>query len=112
MIVAEVSIEPIGTGTPSYGDLVAESVKVLKGQNDVTYDITAMGTILEGDREKVIRLVNEMTEACFKAGAKRCLTNVRLDERRDRPMLPMEEMERQIEQKLGIAPGPRMGTRI
>ena len=111
MVIAEVSIEPIGTGTPSYSDLVAASVTVLKGQKDVKYDVTAMGTILEGERSNVLKLVEDMTEACFKAGAKRVLTSLRLDERRDRPMHHMDEMEREVEQKAGTAPGPRMGTR-
>ncbi len=110
MIVAEVSIEPVGTGRASYSDIVAESVKVLGHQKDVKYQVTAMSTVLEGDRNAILRVVHEMEEACFKAGAKRCVTNLRIDERRDKPMHGIQEMERVIETKIGQTrqPGIRM----
>ncbi|MCL5957742.1 MAG: MTH1187 family thiamine-binding protein [Chloroflexi bacterium] len=106
MIVAEVSIEPIGTGKASYSDIVAESVKALERQKDVKYEITAMSTVLEGDRSTILRAVQEMEEACFKAGAQRCVTNLRIDERRDKPMHGIQEMERVVETKIGQPPQP------
>lgn len=108
MVIAEVSIEPIGTCDPSYSDIIAESVKVLERQKDVKYEVTAMSTVLQGERGRVLQLVSEMEEACFKAGAKRCVTNLRIDERRDKPMHPIEEMEREVETKVGQARQPRM----
>ncbi len=108
MVVAEVSIEPIGMGDPSYSNVVAESVKVLERQKDVKYQITAMSTILEGERNRILQVVQEMEDACFKAGAKRCITNLRIDERRDRPMHHMQEMEREVETKTGTSQQSRM----
>lgn len=102
MAVAEVSIEPLGTGTPSIGDLITACVSVLQKQQDVKWEVTAMGTILEGDRSRIMSLVQEMDDACFRAGAKRVVTNVRIDERSDKA-LHMQDMEREVESKLGLA---------
>ncbi|MCL5957777.1 MAG: MTH1187 family thiamine-binding protein [Chloroflexi bacterium] len=103
MVVAEVSIEPIGMGDPSYSNVVAESVKVLERQKDVKYQITAMSTILEGDRNRILQVVQEMEDACFRAGAKRCVTNLRIDERRDQPMRNIQQMEHEVEAKAGVS---------
>lgn len=100
MVVAEVSIEPIGTSSPSYSDIVTACVSALSKQPDIKFDVTAMGTILEGEREKVLRAVSDMEDACFRAGAQRVVTNLRIDERRDRPMKPAQEMEREVEQRI------------
>ena len=110
MIVAEVSIEPIGTGKASYSDIVAESVKALERQKDIKYEIGAMSTVLQGDRNAILRVVQEMEEACFKTGAKRCVTNLRIDERRDKPMHSIQEMERVVETKIGQA--RQAGTQV
>ncbi|MBI2953690.1 MAG: MTH1187 family thiamine-binding protein [Chloroflexi bacterium] len=100
MVVAEVSFEPIGTADPSYSDIVTACVSVLNRQKDVKFDVTAMGTILEGERDKVLKVVSDMEEACFKAGAPRVITNLRIDERHDMPMKSAQQMEAEVEQKL------------
>lgn len=107
MVVAEVSFEPIGTGSTSYSDIVTACVGVLNQQKDVKFDVTAMSTILEGDRDRVLKAVADMEEACFKAGAKRVITNLRIDERRDGPMKSAQEMESEVEQNLGGRQGIR-----
>ena len=50
MVVAEVSIEPIGTGSPSIGEFVTACVELLEKERDLKFQVTAMGTIVEGDR--------------------------------------------------------------
>ncbi|MDA8188402.1 MAG: MTH1187 family thiamine-binding protein [Dehalococcoidales bacterium] len=100
MVVAEVSFEPIGTGSPSYSDIVTACVSVLNQQKDLKYDVTAMGTIIEGERDRVLKVVSDMEEACFKAGARRVVTNLKIDERRDIAMKSMQEMEREVEQRI------------
>ncbi len=101
MAVAEVSIEPVGTCSASIGDLITACVGVLQQQQDVKWDVTAMGTILEGDRGRILSLVQQMDDACFRAGAPRVLTNLRIDERSDK-LLHMDEMEREVESNLGL----------
>ncbi len=99
MAVAEISLEPVGTCSASISDIITESVKMLKGEPNVRFDVTAMGTIVEGDAHQILSLAECMREACFKAGATRVITTIRLDERRDKAM-SMQEMEREVEQRL------------
>jgi len=54
MAIAEVSIIPLGTSTPSVSKYVARAVSVLRQEKDVKYELTSMGTIIEGDLEKII----------------------------------------------------------
>jgi uncharacterized protein (TIGR00106 family) len=86
MIIVEVHIAPIGTGNASMGALVAETVKVAK-RRGVSYEINPMGTTIEGtDLQQLLSVVAEMHEAVFKQGAKRVITFVHIDERRDKEL--------------------------
>ena len=84
MVVAEVSIVPIGTGTPSVSSYVAGVLEVLKQEKDVTYQLTAMGTIIQGDLNRVLSAIAKMHESVFSDEIKRVLTSIRIDERRDK----------------------------
>ncbi|MCK5182241.1 MAG: MTH1187 family thiamine-binding protein, partial [Dehalococcoidia bacterium] len=48
MAIAEVSVVPLGTKTPSVSQYVARAIKVLEQEKDIKYETTAMGTIIEG----------------------------------------------------------------
>lgn len=84
MALVEVSIIPLGTGTPSVSKYIAQAVKVLQGEEDIKYELTAMGTIIEGDLERLLALVSKMHEAVFNAGAMRVVTTIKIDDRRDK----------------------------
>jgi uncharacterized protein (TIGR00106 family) len=85
MAIAEVSVIPLGTGTPSVSKYVARAVSVLRQEKDVKYELTSMGTIIEGDLEKILRVVKKMHQATFDEGAVRVITTIKIDERRDKP---------------------------
>ncbi len=101
MAVAEVSIKPVGTGSTSIGDVVAACVRVLKSEPNVRYDVTEMGTLLEGDLHRLLALVERILDACFQAGAERVVTTIRLDERRDKAM-SLQDVEHEVEQRLAV----------
>ena len=84
MAMVEVSIVPLGTGTPSISKYVARAAEVLKDEKGVKYELTAMGTIIEGELEKLLAIVQKMHQAVFDAGAMRLVTTVKIDERRDK----------------------------
>jgi len=84
MAIAEVSVVPLGTGTPSVSIYVARAVKILQQEEDVKYEITPMGTIIEGDLDKILAVVRKMHEGTFGEGVARVLTTVKIDDRRDR----------------------------
>lgn len=86
-VIAEVSIVPIGTGDTGVSAFVAEAIKALEKaaeENRLRYCVCAMGTEIEGELDAVWNAVKEMQEAMFAAGAKRLLTTLRIDDRRDK----------------------------
>ena len=93
MALIEVSTIPLGTGTPSLSRYVARAVEVLQGEKDIKYELTSMGTIIEGDLERLLALVRKMHEAVFDAGAVRVVTVVKIDDRRDKTSSMSSKME-------------------
>jgi uncharacterized protein (TIGR00106 family) len=84
MAIAEISVVPLGTKTPSVSQYVARAVKVLKQEKGIRYEITAMGTIIEGDLDRILAVAKKMHESTFGEGVARVLTIFKIDDRRDR----------------------------
>jgi uncharacterized protein (TIGR00106 family) len=84
MAIAEISVVPLGTKTPSVSQYVARAVKVLEREKDIKYEITAMGTIVEGDLDRILAVAKKMHEGVFGGGVARVLTTVKIDDRRDK----------------------------
>jgi len=92
MAIIEVSIVPIGTGEPGIASFVAEAVKVFK-KNGIKYEVTPMGTVLEGELSSLLKVIQQAHEACFSAGAKRVLTHIKIDDRRDKKQTAQEKVK-------------------
>jgi uncharacterized protein (TIGR00106 family) len=86
MALADVTIIPLGTGTPSVSKYVAGTIKALRRRKDIRYEITAMGTTIEGDLDKILAVVKEMHEETFAQGVARVVTVVKIDDRRDKEL--------------------------
>ena len=84
-VVAQVSIIPLGTGGTGMSSYVAACLQVLEGRKDVTYQLTPMGTALEGPIDKVLDVIRKMHEVPFSKGVLRVVTNISIDDRRDKP---------------------------
>ena len=84
MAIIEVGTVPLGTETASLSRYVARAAKELDEEQDIKYELTSMGTIIEGDLERLLTLARKMHEAIFDAGAVRVLTTIKIDDRRDR----------------------------
>jgi uncharacterized protein (TIGR00106 family) len=98
MAVVFVTIAPLGTATTSLSRWVAGVERVLRGSG-LTHQLTAMGTIIEGDLDAVLRVVREMHEQPFTEGAVRVSTLIKIDDRRDKPHTIAGKM-RSVEEKL------------
>ena len=85
MAIAEISVVPLGTKTPSVSRYVARAVRVLEREKDIKYELTAMGTVIEGDLDKILAVVKKMHEETFGDGVARVLTTIKIDDRRDKP---------------------------
>jgi uncharacterized protein (TIGR00106 family) len=83
MAILEISVVPIGTGNPSLSAYVADSVRILKKER-VTYELTSMGTNMEGNLRNLIRVAMKMHQTPFKKGALRVVTTIKIDDRRDK----------------------------
>ena len=85
MAIVEVSVVPLGTATPSVSKFEAKAEKVLQEAKDIKYELTAMGTIIEGDLENLLDLVKKMHRAVLdSAEIMRVVTTIKIDERRDK----------------------------
>lgn len=99
MAIIDISVVPVGTGSPSVSAYVAGAVKILQQEPAVRYEATAMCTIIEGDLDKLLELAQRMHRSAFDAGAARVVTSIHIDERRDKP-LTMEGKVKAVREKL------------
>jgi uncharacterized protein (TIGR00106 family) len=84
MIIAELTVVPLGTGTPGVSRYVAKAVDELKKMG-LEPQVTAMGTIIEAAELSVIlEAVERIHESVFAQGALRVVTTLKIDERRDK----------------------------
>jgi len=83
-VIAEINIIPIGTATTSLSQYIAACLNTVKQAQDISYQLTAMGTIIQGPLEQVLELVQKMHEVPFAMGAKRVVTIINIDDRRDK----------------------------
>ncbi|MGB5925580.1 MAG: MTH1187 family thiamine-binding protein [Dehalococcoidia bacterium] len=93
MAIAEVSVVPLGTRTTSVSEYVARAIKVLEQEKDMKYELTAMGTIMEGDLDRILAVVRKMHEGTFGEGVARVLTTVKIDDRRDKSQGMKEKVD-------------------
>ncbi len=83
-VIAEIKIVPLGTATTSLSRYIAACLDTIKQAQDISYQLTAMGTIIQGPLERILELVPKMHEVPFAMGAKRVITTINIDDRRDK----------------------------
>ncbi|MEM1525057.1 MAG: MTH1187 family thiamine-binding protein [Nitrososphaerales archaeon] len=94
VIIAEFSTVPIGTGSTSVSNYIIESLKAISMIKGIRYQITPMGTIIESENlESIFEVIKTSHEALFNAGAKRVLSTIRIDDRRDKPRVMEDKVE-------------------
>jgi uncharacterized protein (TIGR00106 family) len=99
MPVCEISVIPVGTASPSVSEFVVEAQRVIK-RSGLKSQLGPMCTSFEGGIDDILKVARDVHEACFKKGAKRVLTTIKIDDRRDKP-LSMEGKISSVEKKLG-----------
>ena len=83
-VIAEISIVPLGTATTSLSRYIAACINTVKQAQGISYQLTAMGTIIQGPLGRVLELAQKMHEVPFAMGAKRVITTINIDDRRDK----------------------------
>ena len=83
MIISQFSIAPIGEGI-SLSKYVKIALGILK-KNNIKYKTNDMATVIETeDLETLFRVVEKAHKAVIEAGAKRVITELKIDDRRDK----------------------------
>jgi len=100
MAILEISVVPIGTKDTSVSSYVADCIRILKKEK-VRYELTSMGTNIEGSLKDLIRVALKMHEEPFRKGAARVLTTLKIDDRRDKKGT-LEGKKRAVESKLRV----------
>ncbi|WP_416149379.1 MTH1187 family thiamine-binding protein [Salipaludibacillus sp. HK11] len=86
MAIADITIMPLGSNSTSVSDVVAEVHRTLKQSKlPIKYELTSMSTLIEGEIADIYAILKEIQEVPFKLGHQRVATNIRIDDRRDRP---------------------------
>ena len=101
MAIAEISVVPVGTGTTSLSSWVVGLQKLLaQTPEPIHYEMTAMGTLIEGSPADVFAVLARLHEAPFAAGAGRVYTVIKIDDRRDKAST-LESKVESVKTKLG-----------
>ena len=99
MVVAGVSVVPVGTETPSVSSYVKDCLRILDKHKDLKYELTPMATVIEGPLDEILEAIKEMHEAPFSKGAMRVLTHITIDDRRDKDLTMQGKIESVMKHK-------------
>jgi uncharacterized protein (TIGR00106 family) len=98
-VIVEISVVPVGTGSTGLSQYVADSINILEKQTGLKYQLTPMGTVIEGPMDKVLEAVRLMHEAPFNDGVLRVVTTIKIDDRRDKKAT-MEQKVQSVKNRL------------
>lgn len=92
MALLQLTVIPLGTGTPSVGEYVADIQRALEKEN-ARFQLNDMGTLIEGEATDLLALVAKIYELPFQKGARRVVTQMVIDDRRDKHVALGEKIE-------------------
>jgi len=78
-MLAEIQFVPVGTGE-ELKELIAKAVDLIE-KSELDYQLTAMGTLIEGEWDEIMALVRKCHEKLFE-DANRLVTNIVIDDRK------------------------------
>ena len=84
MVISQLSIAPVGEGV-NLSKYVKKVIYVLKKSN-VKFETNAMATVIETENLKTLfEVVEEAHKAVMNSGASRVITELKIDDRQDKP---------------------------
>lgn len=86
MALMQLTIIPLGTGSPSVGRFVADTQQALQREG-ANFRLTDMGTIIEGEPAELLALAARIHELPFQKGIQRVVTQITMDDRRDKKVV-------------------------
>lgn len=79
-MLTQLTITPLGTGEETK-ELLAKTMNIIR-KSELDYQLTAMGTLIEGEWDEVIALAHKCHEE-VKHFADRVITTITIDDRKD-----------------------------
>lgn len=99
MVIAEISIFPLGTGSPGVSEYVAEAVRELEASG-LECTVGPLGTTVEAaSPEEVYAAVARAQAAVFELGVGRAYTVIKMDERKDVEERSAQDMVRSVRER-------------
>ena len=86
MPIMEINILPLGTETVSVSKYVKDALDILREKNNIQYQVTAMGTIIEARSVKTLLDIAEKMHKSIFADATRVVTTIKIDDRKDKKL--------------------------
>ena len=83
MAFMQITVLPMDTGKTSLSDYIVDIHELLHNK-DVDYEINDMGTIINGTPSALFKLAEELHACPFQHEVKRVITQIAIDERRDK----------------------------
>lgn len=83
MALMQITIIPLGTGSPGVGEYVADIESFLQ-ESGAEYSLHDMGTIIRGSADELLRLALQIHQLPFARGVQRVVTHISIDERVDK----------------------------
>ena len=93
-VIADLSVTPIGHGETSVGRYIAAAVAAIEKVEGLRYELTPMGLVMEADTlDPILQAVKVAHEAQISKGIKRIESNLRIDDRRDKPRTMKDKVD-------------------
>ena len=99
----QINIIPLGSSSTSVGEFVAGVHKALEKEN-IAWELTDMGTVIEGDAPELLEIAGRIHEVPFSKGVRRVMTQIVIDDRRDKDV-HLGDKVKSIKNRLTITDG-------
>ncbi|NYT03522.1 MAG: MTH1187 family thiamine-binding protein [Candidatus Methanofastidiosa archaeon] len=90
-MIVEISFVPIGVGT-SLSRYIAKVISNIE-KSGLKYQLTPMGTIVEGEWVEISNLIDNSHNLIFEMGIERIITNIKIDYRLDKKSSMQDKIE-------------------
>ncbi len=74
-------------------ELVDEAIKVIHNSG-LKYQVCPFETVLEGPYNEIMKVVEEVQQACFNTGAEELIVNIKIQNRKDSKVTIEEKMKK------------------
>lgn len=89
MALLEIRVVPVGRESTDSSSVVSQALHEAHRQG-ITYSVNPTSTVMEGELPALLQVAQQMHEAAFGESTERVVTNISIDERRERAQaLPM-----------------------